>query len=261
MHKLRRTMPWVGVGLVAGVCLTLLVAFSMLRAAPAWWRSVDRLDHATIELAKQVENAVINRMSENRQASTLDARGVNASELWSFDLTPAQANAWLNVRLPAWVDNRGETFTWPDEISELQVDFDDTGIRIGARVKAAGRHHVLSATLKPAIEPSGELWLPAKSVSLGRLEIPASWIADQAEATAAEYIPDHLRMLPETQGMFRAFAGQSPIVGSAIVRLDGERQVRILKIVPKGGVLRVICQTEERTGSGRRVQAGSLGGS
>ncbi len=250
-------MPWIGVGLVAGVCLTLIVAYSMLRAAPAWWRSIDRRDAATIELAKQVENAIINRMSENRPASTRDQKGVRASPLWSFDLTPAQANAWLNCRLPAWVDNRGETFTWPDEISELQVDFDETGIRIGARIKAAGRHHVLSATLKPDVEPTGELWLPAKTVSMGRLDIPAGWIADRAEAAAAQYIPDHLRNLPETQGMFRAFAGESPIVGSAIVRLDGDRQVRILKILPKEGVLRVICQTEERESTPKRAHVES----
>ncbi len=268
----RRALPWAGVGVVTLVMALVLGLFAMVRSSPAWWRSIDRRDPKMAELARDVENAVISILSENRPFE-MGASGERVNKPWSFDLTSAQANAWLNTRLPKWVNNRagpadesvvagassseGE-FRWPEEVSELQVDFSDRGIRIGARVRTSGgkddgREHVLSATLEPQVQDNGSLWLPARSVSVGRVDIPADWIADRVEVAASEYLPAKVRTLPETQGMFRAFTGRGPIVTNALVRLDAGRQVRILKVVPRAGVLRVVCQTEDREDAARRA--------
>jgi hypothetical protein len=262
----RRALPWLGVGVVVVAFVGTMGLVAMARSSPAWWRSIDRRDPKMAQLAKDAENAIITKMSQNRPPE-VDGPGLRRSKPWSFDLTSAQANAWLNTRLPKWVNNRatsdaaepeaGEVdFRWPEEISELQVDFSEAGIRIGARIHAGGGDHVLSATLEPDVQSNGSLWLPARSVSVGRISLPAEWIADRAEEAAAEYLPVKVRALPETQGMFRAFAGDGPIVSNALVRLDAGRQVRILKIVPlggPGGSLRVVCQTEERTDAARRA--------
>ena len=94
-----------------------------------------------------------------------------------------------------------------------------------------------------ACRQMGANQLPILGVNLGRLAIPASWVLERAKSGTADYIPTDLRNLEQTQKLFRAFEGLEPIYESAAIQIGGQR-LRILKIVPKDGVLEVTCQTE-----------------
>lgn len=239
-RRLRRWAIGGALGFVGASCLLLLIGGFLARSAPSWWRSVRRDDPATIALGTQVENAVVNRMNKNRASDT--PGGGLFSDPWSFEVTPAQANAWLNVRLPKWLANQKDDFHWPKDLTDIQVDFGPDRITVGALLHGSAREQVLSATLEPRLDAAGRLFVPARWVSLGRLAIPADWVLD--EANAEQYIPHDLRKLPETGALIRAFAGDGAVVQRAQFRLGDGRRVRILSIVPREGALLVTCRTE-----------------
>jgi hypothetical protein len=229
--------------LVLGLCVVVLVGFALVRSSPRWWRTIIREDPATISLARQVENALINRVNEHRPLPPKVAGQPWRSEPWTIRIDATEANAWLNVRLPMWLANQQEKFHWPRNMSDLQVDFSTRQITVGARVRSGDRHQVLTATLEPRLAKTGELWLQANTVNLGRLAIPASWVLERAKTGAADYVPTDLRKLEETQRLFRAFEGLEPIANNSLFRLD-DRKVRILEIHTSEGVLEITCQTE-----------------
>ena len=59
---------------------------------------------------------------------------------------------------------------------------------------------------------------------------------------AAEYVPQSLRKLEETQKLFRAFEGLEPITTKSLVKVDN-RYVRIVKIQAREGFLDVTFET------------------
>jgi hypothetical protein len=235
----RRVQRWAlggAMALVAGTCLLLLAALILVRSSPSWWRTIRRDDPAVIAKGAGVENGVINLMNKSRAAAG------GASDPWSFEVTPEQANAWLNVRLPKWLANQKDDFRWPKDLSDVQVDFRPQRITIGARLTRRGHDQVLSATLEPRLDDSGRLFAPATWVSLGRLSVPADWVLDPV--SAEQYMPPAISKLPETDALIRAFAGEGAVVQRATFRLGDGRRVRILSIVPREGALRITCQTE-----------------
>jgi hypothetical protein len=237
-RRLRRWAVGSALGVVGGSCLALLTALVLARSAPSWWRTIRRDDPATITLGTNVENAVLKVLSKNRASDTAGT----FSEPWSFEVTPAQANAWLNVRLPKWLANQKDDFHWPKDLTDLQVEFGPDRITIGARVRSAKHDQVLSATLRPRLDAAGSLYAPATWVSLGRLAIPADWVLDRA--AAEQYIPRDISRLPETEALLKAFAGEGAVVQRATFRLGDGRRVRILALTPRDGMLRITCQTE-----------------
>lgn len=241
---------------VLTVCVFVLVAFALIRSSPRWWRTIISEDPATIAMAVNVENRVVNSINDHKPKAPAAPGQPWRSDPWTIPIHAVEANAWLNVRLPKWVANQqdpeapggsegtfGHAFRWPRNLSDLQVDFTSQQITIGARVRSGDRHQVLTATLGPRLEAAGALWVPAHWVNLGRLSIPASWVLERAKSGTADYIPTDLRNLEQTQKLFRAFEGLEPIYESAAIQIGGQR-LRILQIIPKDGVLEVTCQTE-----------------
>jgi uncharacterized protein YpmS len=222
-----------------------LGALALTRAAPTWWRTVLREDPATVSLAQETETWAINLAHDSEKLPlTENPDGVWRSEVWRLELTSAEVNAWLNVRLPKWLANQKDQFRWPAEVSDVQVEFHDDRITLGARVRAGQRHQVLTATLMPRLETDGRLYLPAQSVNIGRLSIPANWVLEPVRANAESYIPSQLRRLPETELFFDAFGGAEPLLQKAMVRLGDGRRIRVLKVEPRNGRIQVFCQTE-----------------
>ncbi len=229
--------------LVLTACVGVLVAFALARSSPRWWRTILGEDPETIALAVNFENRLVNSINDHKPKPPAVPGQPWRSEPWTIPIRAVEANAWLNVRLPKWIANQQEQFRWPRNMSDLQVEFSDRQITIGARVRSGDRHQVLTATLQPRLEVAGELWLPANWVNLGRLAIPASWVLERAKSGAAEYIPTDLRNLEQTQKLFRAFEGLEPIADRTLINVNGQR-FRIIQIIPKDGVLEVTCQTE-----------------
>ncbi len=224
-----------------------LVAAALSRTAPSWWRTVRRDDPATIETAGDVEESLTTLLYRGRPTDPSYRSGSGQpwrSVPWSFRIRASDANAWLNVRLRPWLANQEEDFVWPEEVSQLQVDFSDGRVHIGARVRIGDRDRILSATLDPAVDGDGSLWAPAHYVHVGRLSLPASWVLEEAEPGAAGYVPRDLRGMPEMHSVFRAFRGELPVTDEPVIQLGDGRRVRILGVRSEDGAIVVRCRTE-----------------
>jgi hypothetical protein len=241
----RRVRRWIVVGalaMVGGACVTGLGAAALARTAPSWWVTVRRDDPGTVATARTIENQIMTRVYQDRS-------GDNA--LWTVDIPAAEANAWLNVRLPMWVANQKDKFRWPKDMSDLQVNFSDDRVTIGAKVRSGQREQVFTATIEPRLTTDGRLYIPARWVSVGRLSIPADWVLDHAHRTAQQYIPANLRALPETDALFRAFMGEQAIRNSALINLSDGRAVRVVSFSARNDRLEITCKTERREQASR----------
>lgn len=226
-------------GVVLAVSGGVWLTTSLAREVPLWWRTVRSNDPKTQESAKNVEDGVWNHLYSKR-AGPEDRGGVE----WSVSLRASDANAWLNARFPMWIANQWDAHTWPEELREVQVNFEHDQIHVGIEVRMNDGRRILSATIHPTIGEDGSLWMPASWVHVGRLGIPARLVLGQGEGALA-YLPDHLRDMPETQGMLAAFAGEIPMVGDAIVSLGDGRRVRLVSLRAHGGWLEITCRTEQ----------------
>lgn len=246
-RRLRRAVIVAGLLVIAMATAVGAISAGLARGAPAWWRPVRLDDPVTIETARHVEDALTNMFTRGRQTDTAYTPTPEIrwrSEPWSFRVRASEANAWLNVRLKLWLANREEDFVWPEEVSQIQVDFRDGQVRVGARVRVGGREQILSATLDPSVGGDGSLSAPARWVHVGRLTIPASWVLEAAGGGEASYVPRDLRALPETESMFRAFRGDGPVSDDPVIKIGDGRRVRILGVQPQEGALIVHCRTE-----------------
>lgn len=246
VRALRHGATLGGLFLAGAGCGALLLSLWLSRTAPAWWRSVSPEDPRTIQRAEAVEQGVMNHAAMQRPAPAPGEPGT----VWTVALSAADANAWLNVRLPKWLANREEPVPWPAELDELQVEFEGGAVHVGARVRASGSQRVLSATLVPRVEPDGSLWVPARAVSVGRLAVPAGWVLGEARARARARVPEALRQMPEAAAMFLAFEGRAPLVSNAVLRLGDGRRVRLLDLRARDGRLEITCRTEAPETSG-----------
>lgn len=248
LRRVRLLLITTGIGLGAGAVVLTLAGWAMVRGSPPWWRQIDTDDARTIEWAEAVHRAVGQHLTERRDGDVAE-RGPGEprwqSEPWRVALRPMDANAWLNIELPRWLEASGEAAGFgPGGFSQLQVEFRDGLVHVGVRVETEGRLQVLSATLRPRVADDGALWVPADWVHVGRLPVPAGWVLDEAEARLSDVVPDEVRDLPEMRAMLRAFAGERAIVREPLVRLPDGRRVRLLDVRPRDGLLEVTCRTE-----------------
>lgn len=238
-RRVRRVVIGVALGAVSAASLAAVFGATLARSAPAWWVTIRREDPATIQTARNVENRVMSRVYQDDENSP-------AVEEWTVEIPADQANAWLNVRLPMWLANQKDKFHWPREMSDLQVNFEDNRVTVGARVHAGSRDQVLTATIEPRLERDGRLFIPARWVSVGRLPIPADWVLDRAHKNAEQYIPANLRALPETETLFKAFCGEQAIRNNTLISLHDGRAIRVVSFTASHDTLRIKCRTERR---------------
>jgi hypothetical protein len=237
MRRTRRALVTASILVVFAACLGGAWAMVLSRSAPGWWVTVRREDPEVIRCARVIENRIMSRAQQDRAGGAAP---------WTVEIPANDANAWLNVRLPLWLANQKDQFHWPREMSDLQVNFADDQITIGARVRAGQRDQVLTATIEPRLADDGRLFIPARWIGLGRLPIPAQWVLDEAHRNAERYIPQNLRTLPETESLFKAFSGDQAIRNTPVFRLMDGRKVRILAFSARNDRLRLTCRTEQR---------------
>ena len=236
--RLRRLRVWllgVGVTLVLVASVVVVVSIGLARMAPTWWRTIRPNDQATIDAAESIENDVVNTAYRLRTES---------EEPWAVALRAPDANAWLNTRLGQWLANADAEFEWPDELRDLQVEFDEGLVHIGLLVREGERSQVLSASLRPEIREDGSLWVRVESMALGRLPIPAGWVVGRADEHWPEALPARLLEQPMTQRVLSALTGDEPLQADPVLDLGDGRRVRLLDIDPVQGQLRVTCRTE-----------------
>jgi len=246
-RRLRLWIISVGLCLVVLASLGSVVAWALASLTPQWWRTVHH-DEDARQIARTVENAVVTEMNLVRPTDPAYKPSPDdpawTSARWGVVLDAGDANAWLNNRFPQWLANQSDGFGWPEELPEVQVDFDDGQIRLGVRVEANGKSRFFWATLVPDFDADGSLWMRARWVHLGRLPVPASWVLGSARNHVDRYIPTEILGLPETHLLIDAISGMNPAAESPAVRIPDGRRVLLLSIDPYRGRLRLTCRTE-----------------
>lgn len=220
-----------------------LVAVMMTRAAPSWWSGLNADDAALRHAGQEIEHAVVRQLSAVRDPDPAPGDGWRSAP-WAVSMDAADANAWLNTRLRLWLANQDRSFAWPSQVGQVQVRFEEGTVRIGMMVRAGGRDQVLSAALRPVLHADGSLWLPASTVQIGRLRLPASWFLDRAQHDPGAYMPRDLAAVPEVREMLRVFRGERPAVREAVIGVDEGRRVRLLGIQPRDGRVEITARTE-----------------
>jgi hypothetical protein len=244
--RLRLYVVTGGIALVAFACSAVLIAIALAQEAPGWWRKMDWLTPQVAQSATQLENRLVSTMSQVRPPAT--PADIDVPITWTVPIAAADANAWLNAKMPRWLRHQSETFEWPEQVEELQVEFRDDIILVGMKIRYGESSQYISARLQPAIRAEdGSLWMPATIVSIGRLPLPASWVISRDSAQVVpEQIPEELRAMPEAKSLASVFAGRIPAAQTPVIKLGDGRRVRLLGLRCRGGMLEMTCQTEQR---------------
>lgn len=221
---------------ISVVCVALigLGAFayvsSLARATPSWWAQTMPADERA-RLAKQTENSVITLVHRPQ------------GERWSLEIDESAVNAWIAEKLPAWLNHGEGADTWPPEITELRMIFGDDRLLLAARIHdpSTDTTRVVGATLAPRITDTGQLWIPARRVHIGALDLPGgSLIARTADS---DVLPAQLRERPTVPLLLQALAGDRPALESAELRLGDGRRVRVESMTLEDGRATLVCQT------------------
>ncbi|MEO0483472.1 MAG: hypothetical protein AAF138_07580 [Planctomycetota bacterium] len=242
------------VALGALVVLSVVTAGLIMQArrAPTWWGSgpastVTQLDaERTGEAIEHGITRVLYSSSRPTDPAWGGSDGTWRSVPWGVTLEAADANAWLATRLPKWMASGSDPMPWPDDASPPRIAFEEGVLRLGVEFATEHGERVFSATVRPYVGVDGGLWLPAETLHVGRVPIPASWLLNRAEAERHEFVPEEWADRPETRALFDIFAGVRPVLYDPVFRLDGGRRVRVLGVSSEGGRVLVTCRTERR---------------
>lgn len=221
-RRARRRLASAGVGLIALVCILGASVWSLARARPGWWSDLRPDDPQVRATARAVENGVINHLHHIRPPDAA----------WTVTLKTEDANAWLAVLFPRWLEQHGNAAAL-DAWTGWHVDFLPGRIRLAARSRD-GRY--LAADVRPTVDPQGALRVIAERVRIGRLALPASVVIDR--------LPDDARWLAPGDDPRGVLRGTAPALTDPSLRLADGRRVRLVRIEPKDGVLWITCRTE-----------------
>lgn len=205
-----------------------LAVMTLLREAPVWWRTVAPTDPETVARGEKVEQAMLTIFYKDRTPGAP----------WAVQLSAVEANAWLNTKLPKWLRNRD--LGWPEMLTEIQSQFDDDRISLGFRIVTDDNEQIVAATVTPVVDAGGAMWLTIANTRAGRLDLPRGWTISRLR----EWLPEKMLEREATDRVLRALAGEQPLLGQAVVPLDGGRQVRIRDIAARDGHLEIRCVTE-----------------
>jgi len=205
--------------------LLALGAYRMSFVAPEWWRTVDPEDPATVSLAERTERAMTSAVHARRPLG----------EAWTVAVTAREANAWMNVMLPRWLENREvERPGWADEV---QLHFDDGWAGAGVMLEdGLGRERFVTLRAAPVVDENGALWLRPLGASVGRLSVPLRWTFEELERRVGRD--------SDERALAEAVMGERPVVESARLELGDGRVIRVRGMRMEGGKLLVTCVTE-----------------
>lgn len=216
-----------------GACVVLwlvtVLALGRAGSEPGWWPGLDPVSSEVIAEAEKLERAFANQVSMMREP-TDDADG---SSDWRVRIGSDSANAWLAVRLRAWIESEG--VVWPEDVRQVRAGFDGDRVALGIRTERGG---VVWAEFTPEVRRDGSVWLRAHGARVGRLRVPWGWALDGLERELAVYAP-------EAAGTLRAvLAGREPLMIEPVVRLPDGRRVRIVELRAVGDGVGLAMRTE-----------------
>ena len=224
------------------------LCMTLMRGPPSWWRNVDTQSPQTLARAKLIEDNLTTALSTVRKGATAQER----ASPWSMALGPDDANAWLNARLPQWLAQQGALKDWPTEVRQVQAQFDGSRIILGVHVARGGPkgEFFAAATIAPEVRADGSLWLPASSLSVGRLPIPTRLVIGSGGEPSnvldtQDRIPAQLQAMPQMKEVLQVLAGSRPALKNPRLRLPDGRHVRLLGLDTRDGKLIITVRTED----------------
>jgi len=229
--SLRTALIAVSLLLVASITVAVLTAISLARDTPRWWRDADFSNPKAQDLARRVEIAIVEHVHKPRS----DANA------WRVSVDVEQANAWLNAKLPAWVESRD--LEWPDKVEQVQADFNDGTITLGARLNKDAASQIVAASFQLEIRDDGALWIRQPRARAGRLDLPSGWTV----ARLREWLPPELEDSEAMDRVLVALAGEGPLFAQARLKLGDDRIVRVLRITSGDDQLLIEAVTERTT--------------
>ncbi len=247
-RKLKARLIAAGLTIAVAITLAGLLAASLSRAAPSWWR-VYRPTPALRKHAAQFENAVVSQIYRRRDDDPrwrLEGRnGPWRSAPWSVFIRDEDASAWLATRLPEWIDGQ-DGLAWPISLSQPQVSFRQNVVRIGVLIRTDRGSRILTAAVKPEIRDDGSLWLRSRWVHIGRLPVPAAFILARAESRLGEVLPEDVADDPFSHAFLEVLRGRTPLAREPVMDLDDGRIIRLLDLRVLEGRIELDCRTEAR---------------
>lgn len=156
----------IGGGVLLGLVILFVgfvsYAYYLLRQAPEGWQQVEaarvELPPAyRAEIASSAERRVVEALSFT--AEIIEA--YQSGQPPAFDqplrrtvtLTNQEINAWLEGRLPLWIENQG--MPWPKEVSDLRYWVEDGRPVVGFRYTTPDIDQVVSVGCDLVIDPDG----------------------------------------------------------------------------------------------------------
>jgi len=235
---LRTILVAVTLVLIASVTVSALVALKLVSDTPDWWKRADFNNKRTDDLARRVEVAVVERVHQPRPES----------EVWRVSVDVRQANAWLNAKLPAWVESR--ELEWPDRVTQIQADFNDGIITLGAKLDKDAASQIVAASFQLEVRDDGALWIKQPRARAGRLDLPSGWTV----ARLREWLPPELEQSEVMDRALVALAGDGPLFEQARIKLGDGRIVRLLHIASQSDHLLIQAVTLRRDISGDNLE-------
>jgi hypothetical protein len=232
----------IAASLVLAATLTLagLLAATLTRTAPAWWRQY-RPTPELRTLASDVENAAISTLYRQRPP---DPAAQPASAPWSVAVRDQDASAWLIARLPEWMNGNADLPDWPDSLGQPQIRFEPGLVRVGVLFRRENGDRVLTASVRPVLAPDGSLWLRTAWIHIGRLPVPAALILRNAERQLLPYLPGDLADERSAASLLAILRGDAPLARTPALRLEDGRAVHLLGLRVLEGRVEFDCRTD-----------------
>lgn len=210
----------VSVGVAA---ILLAVGWALAHRTPGWWTP----PHAGADAersAESLEQFVSNELSRPRDDTAP----------WRFAVPEDAATAWVNSRLPRWLENR--EIDWPFEGIPVLVRFRSGTVVVGLDVSTNSNPRIVGAELAPTT--LGEsLNIGLGSISVGTLKMPPSMAASIARSLGPTGSEQSVNEVVE------AVISGEPIVQSTTWPIDGGRSITVLDIAIEDGRVVVTCST------------------
>ncbi|MDZ4756488.1 MAG: hypothetical protein SGJ11_18605 [Phycisphaerae bacterium] len=149
---MRRARRWFATLLLLVAIAVVILLFQM--RPPEWWTPEDSLSPERTQLSERFEQASVSELHRVR----------TTSRPWAVRVRESEVNAWLDARLPLWLEHIGA-----EPLGDVRVHFLPGAVEIGVTLEDVPgvavitlRPEVTQDTLRPGLGP----------LRIGRLPVP-----------------------------------------------------------------------------------------
>jgi hypothetical protein len=212
--KDRVTLALLGAMVLVVVASALTIwKLSTLNNTPTWWTQLDNNPNNTEQSGIELENRITTALTRMRPQGQED---------WAAAINQDQLNSWLTHRLRDTVHSFSadeSAHNTIDQLSDIRIKINTTGITIGARINHANGSTLVWAIINLNTDPQGRFAIEAQRIYIGSTRVPT--------ALASKYL-------------------SSDNLGNASVDLGDGRLVRIKAIRPGNQRLEFALRTETK---------------